>query len=387
MSTGFLNVVRREISRLCSRPIYLVGMVLIPVAMAFFFVEIMHTGLPLRVPSAVVDLDHSQMSRKLTRSLNSMELIDVVQTPTDYHAAVEAVQKGEILGFFMIPEDFEKNAVAGNAPQLTYYYNLTIYVPGSLMFKGFKTMAVTTAGGLVQTSLVDKGAPSSVASVILQPITVNNHPLGNPWMNYSYYLSPSFTYGILELMILLITTLAITGEIKHGTSPDWLRCANNRIGTALVGKLLPHTVIFTIIGLGINALLYGYLHFPMNGSLLWMNLGMLLFVIASQSFAVIICSLVPNPRLAFSGCSLLGILAFSIAAFSFPVEAMYGAIAIFADIYPVRWYFLIYINEALNGWPLYYSRLFYVALLVFPILATLIAPLLKRALRRPVYIP
>jgi ABC-2 type transport system permease protein len=327
------------------------------------------------------------MSRKLTRSLNSMELIDVVQTPTDYHAAVEAVQKGEILGFFMIPEDFEKNAVAGNAPQLTYYYNLTIYVPGSLMFKGFKTMAVTTAGGLVQTSLVDKGAPSSVASVILQPITVNNHPLGNPWMNYSYYLSPSFTYGILELMILLITTLAITGEIKHGTSPDWLRCANNRIGTALVGKLLPHTVIFTIIGLGINALLYGYLHFPMNGSLLWMNLGMLLFVIASQSFAVIICSLVPNPRLAFSGCSLLGILAFSIAAFSFPVEAMYGAIAIFADIYPVRWYFLIYINEALNGWPLYYSRLFYVALLVFPILATLIAPLLKRALRRPVYIP
>ncbi len=387
MSTGFLNVVRREISRLCSRPIYLVGMVLIPLMMAFFFVELMQSGLPLRVPSGVVDLDHSQMSRKLTRSLNAMELIDVVDSPADYHAAVEAVQKGEIIGFFMIPENFEKDAIAGNAPQLTYYYNLTIYVPGSLVFKGFKTMAVTTAGGLVQTSLVEKGAPNSMASVILQPITISSHPLGNPWMNYSYYLSPSFTYGVLELMIFLMTAFSITGEIKHATSRQWLDAAGNRLGTALLGKLLPQTVIFSVICLSINALLYEYLHFPMNGSMLWMNVGMVLFVIASQSFAVIVCSLLPNPRMAFSVCSLLGILAFSVAAFSFPTEAMYGAIAIFANILPVRWYFLIYINEALNGWELYYARLYFVALLVFPIIATLMAPLMKRALRRPVYVP
>ncbi|MDE7142799.1 MAG: ABC transporter permease, partial [Muribaculaceae bacterium] len=85
--------------------------------------------------------------------------------------------------------------------------------------------------------------------------------------------------------------------------------------------------------------------------------------------------------------SLIGILAFSVAAFSYPVQAMYGAIAIFADILPVRWYFLIYIDQALNGIPLYYSRLYYAALLVFPIAATLLAPLMKRALKNPVYVP
>ena len=287
----------------------------------------------------------------------------------------------------MIPENFERDAVSGRGPQLTYYFNLSIYVPGSLMFKGFKTMGVTAAGGLVQTNLVSKGAPEALAGVVLQPLTVNSHPLNNPWLNYSYYLSPSFLYGVLELMIFIMTTFSITQEIKTGSSVEWLQTARDRTATALLGKLFPQTVIFTILGWGMNSLLYHWNHFPMNGDELWMAVGMLLFVVACQSFSVIVCAILPNPRLALSVCSLTGILAFSLAAFSFPVQAMYGAVAVFAYILPVRWYFLIYADIALDGWAVYYSRLYFVALLVFPMLATLLAPLMKRALRKPVYVP
>jgi ABC-2 type transport system permease protein len=86
-------------------------------------------------------------------------------------------------------------------------------------------------------------------------------------------------------------------------------------------------------------------------------------------------------------CSLVGILAFSIAAFSFPLQAMYGSVAIFSYIMPVRWYFLIYIDQALNGIPFYFSRLYYVALLVFPLVAMLGTGRLKRAAANPVYVP
>ena len=119
MKPGFLSVVRREIRRLTSRPLYAVAMIAVPLLMAFFFVGMMHRGLPLKVPSGVVDMDHSQMSRTLIRSLDAMELIDVVQQPVDYHTAMEAVQRGEIIGFFMIPEDFERDAISNRAPALT----------------------------------------------------------------------------------------------------------------------------------------------------------------------------------------------------------------------------------------------------------------------------
>lgn len=386
-SPGFWNVVRREIRRLTSRPIYLVGMTLVPIFIGFFFVSLLGPGLPRKVPSAIVDLDHSTMSRKLTRSLNAMELIDITESLNSYNQAIDAVQEGRIMGFFVIPENFEQNAIAGNGPTLTFYSNLTYYVPGTLVFKGFKTLAVTTSGGIVQNDLVSMGAPESLANVVIQPMTIVNHPLNNPWLNYSYYLSTSFLAGVLELMIFIMTVFSITMEHKHGTSVEWLEAAGGRIGTALLGKLLPQTVIWIAIGLGMDSLMFGWLHFPMNGVMWHLILGTVLFIIACQSFAVIAVSVIPNARLGLSMVCLIGILAFSLAAFSFPVQSMYGALAIFADILPVRWYFLIYIDQALNGIPLYYSRLYYVALLCFPIVATLFAPLLKRSSLKPVYVP
>ncbi|MDE6126074.1 MAG: ABC transporter permease [Muribaculaceae bacterium] len=384
---ALIAVARRELGRLCSRPVYLVGMLLVPLFMAFFFLSLLGEGLPRRVPVAIVDLDQSQISRRITRQLDAMELCDITCEKESYSHAMDAVQRGEIFGFFVIPADFEKKALAGRAPTLTFYSNLTYYVPGTLIYKGFKTMAVTTSGQLVQQDLVSKGASNRAAGLILQPMVLDNHPLGNPWLNYSYYLSSSFLPGVLQLMIFLMTAFSITQEIKTGSSRRWLADARGRIGTALLGKLLPQTVIFFILGLGINALMFGFHHFPEHSPWWHMALAMLLFVVACQSFATVVCSVIPNPRLGLSVVSLIGILAFSVAAFSYPVQAMYGAIAIFADILPVRWYFLIYIDQALNGIPLYYSRLYYAALLVFPIAATLLAPLMKRALKNPVYVP
>lgn len=366
---------------------WLVGILLVPVCMALFFVSILGEGLPKQVPVAIVDMDHTAMSRRVTRSLNTMELVNITQKAENFHDAMDAVQRGDVFGFFVIPSNFEQDAIAGNGPALTFYSNLTFYVPGTLAFKGFKTLGVTTAGQVVHTDLVSKGAPSQMASNIIQPMTVNIHPLNNPWLNYSYYLSTSFLPGILELMIFIMTVYAICHEFKTGTSPQWLSTARGNIWTAVLGKLAPQTLMFTVIGFGMNALMFNYRHFPMNGSMVNMLIGMFLFVVACQSFATFVCCIVPNLRLALSVCCLSGILAFSLAAFSFPVEAMYGGCAIFAYILPVRWYFLIYIDQALNGIPLYYSRLYYVALLVFPILATIALPRLRRPARKPVYVP
>lgn len=377
---------RREIHRLASRRVYLWAMVLIPLVMAFFFLNLMEEGLPTKVPTAIVDLDNSSMSRNLTRSLGSTELVDLSYRADSYHDAMEMVRSGKIYGFFLIPRDFEAHALAGRTPTLSYYSNMTYFVPGTLSYKGFKTMAVLTSGKVVETSLTSKGLSKEFAGAMLQPIVVDTHPIGNPWTNYSIYLSNSFIPGLLELMIFLVTCYSICEEIKRRTSIGWLATARGSLTTALLGKLLPQTLIFTIMGWGFDALLFGFSHFPCVhlGSML---LAMPLFVMASQAFAVIICSAIPNLRLAMSACSLTGILAFSIAAFSFPVESMYPSIGIFSYILPVRWYFLIYIDQALNGIDMYYSRYYYMALVAFILVACSTAWQLKKRLLNPVYVP
>lgn len=377
---------KRECRRLTSRRVYLWAIMLIPLLGAFYFYSLMSEGLPLRIPVGVVDLNGTHFSRNLTRSLNAGELVDIQYHPTSYHEAMELVNEGKIYGFFLIPENFEADALGGRTPSLAYYTNMTYFVPGTLSYKAFKTMAVTTSGAIVQESLVDKGVPNSMAGTILQPMTVDSHQIGNPWTNYNYYLTNSFLPGLIELMVMLVTAFSICEEIKRSTSPRWLSEAGGSLTTALLGKLIPQFVLFTIIGWGCQAFIYGYMQFPCQHfwPVFW---AMPLMIMASQSLAVIVVTALPNLRFSLSICSLLGILAFSIAGFSFPVNDMYGSIGIFSYILPVRWYFLIYVDQALNGIALYYSRLYFAALFAFPVVATLLAPMLKKRLLNPVYVP
>ncbi len=387
MSIGLKATMRREVGRLSSRRIYLFSMVLVPVLMALFFVDLLGPGLPLKIPSAIVDLDHSPMSRSISRSINSTELIDITQKLESYDAAMDATRKGEIFGFFIIPANFQSDAIAGRTPTLEYYTNMTYFVPGTLAYKGFKTVAVGTAGSMVRTTLVSAGADPATVGSLIQPLSVDIHPIGNPWTNYSYYLTPSFLAGLFALMIMLVTTFSITTEIKYGTSADWLATARGRMSVALFGKLIPQFVIWVVASMFMLSLLYGYRHFPMNGSMWSMVAATSLFVVASQAMGVLFASIVPNPRLSMTLAALTGILSFSFVGFSFPVQSMYGAIAIFSYLMPVRYYFLIYINEALNGVPLYYSRWFFVALIAFPFVCSMLIGRLKKACLQPVYVP
>lgn len=377
----------RGISMLATRKIYLFAMVIVPVGVALLFLSLMNEGLPLRAPAAIVDLDHSSMSRSVTRSLNAGELLDIRYAFDSYDEAMASVRHGETYGFFVIPDGFERDAVAGKHPTLSLYTNMAFFVPGSLSFKGFKTVSVTTAGAVVVTTLTAMGMTPQAASQLVLPVNVQTNAIGNPWLNYNIYLSNSFIPAVLQLMIMLVTIFTIADEIKYGTSRRWLEVARGSIIRATLGKLLPQTIIFFIVGLCADALLFGFNHFPMNGSWTAMVFAMLLLVIASQSFGLFLVSVLPNPRLALSVASLTGILAFSIAAFSFPVESMYGSIGIFSYILPVRYYFLIYINEALNGVDLYYSRYWFAALLVFPLVASTMLWKFKKACLRPVYVP
>lgn len=373
--------------QLVSRPIYLIVMVVVPMVTAWFLIDLMREGLPLQLPTAIVDLDHTTTSRRTARNLAANELVDVVYSPETYHDAMELLRKGKIYGFFMIPSNFERDAVSGKETTITYYVNLAYYVPGSLSFKSFKQTAVTTTGGIMVTSLVSAGVDEGMIRNMIQPVVTQVHPYGNPWTNYSIYLSNSFIPCALQLIIFQITAFSFLQEIKRGSSIRWIQDAGGSIVKACFGKLIPQYLIFATVGMAMLGMLYGFSHFPLNGSTPGMVTAMLLFIAASQAFALTICSIIPNLRFALSILSLIGILSFSIAGFSFPVEQMYGGVGIFSYILPIRYYFLIYINTALNGYELYYCRWEFVGLIVFLALPFTMLWKLKRYAYHPVYIP
>lgn len=125
----------------------------------------------------------------------------------------------------------------------------------------------------------------------------------------------------------------------------------------------------------------------MNGSWWWLTLSELMFVVAAQGFALFFTALTSNLRMALSACALIGVLTFSVAAFSLPYESMYGAIGIFSWLLPARYNFLIYIDQALNGIDIYYSRFYFIAYIIFMLSPLTMLWKLKKAFNNPIYIP
>ena len=369
------------------QPIYWVGFFVLPLFLFLVLSSLMEEGLPKKVPAAMVDKDGSSLSRQITQSLNGMEMVDISADCNSFSEAKKKMQEGEIFGFFLIPENFQADLLAGQAPALTYYTNMTFYVPANLLYKTFKTTAVYTKAGIVTTVISDVGGDPGQAASLLQPVNITVRGLGNPALNYAIYLCNSFIPCVLQLMIFLMTAFTLGEETKFGTSVSLMRLADGSIFKALVGKLLPQTLVWLIIVLFMESWLFGWNHYPMHGSWFWLTLSEVMFVLASQGFAIFVFGIMPNLRLSLSICALVGILSFSIGAFSFPVESMYPAVGIFSWIVPIRYNFLIYIDQALNGIHIYYSRIWFIAYIVFMLLPFTVAWRIKRSFNKPVYAP
>lgn len=388
-NTGIKAIMRQTVLQIVRKPVCWIGFLLLPLFCMFFLTDMMDSGLPAQVPAGLVDRDGTEISREISQTLGSMQMVSIEEIPESYTAARKLVQEGKIYGFFLIPENFQADLLAGRRPVITFYTNMTYYVPASLLFKTFKATALYSKAGIAVQVIQSAGGASigGDPSAMLQPINIAARGIGNPWLNYGIYLCNSFVPCVMQLMIMLMTCYLLGEEIKKGRSRRLLEMGGGSIVKVVTGKLLPQTIIWWVLIIFMEAWLFRYNHFPMHGSWFWITLSELMFVLACQGMGLFIFSLLPNLRLSLSVSALTGILSFSIAAFSFPEQSMYGGISIFSWIMPIRYNFLIYIDQALNGRDLYYSRIWYVAYIVYMVLPLTMLWKLKRDYRQMVYAP
>lgn len=373
------NSMRREWRRMISRPIYFIGTVLVMVFCYVFFLTFFEEGQPNKMPIAIVDRDNSALSRQFARNLNATQQANIVMKVGSHKEAREEMQKGNIYAFVEIDKGFAHNVIANHRPELKFYVNDGYLIAGSLLLKDISYMSALTSGAVQRQILRAKGVEESRIMGIIQPIAIDTHLVGNAWANYGIYLLNVLLPGVLQLMILLMTVFAVGVEFKESTSHYWLENANNSIFAALTGKLIPYTVIFSIMGIVGNLLLHRFMHYPMNSSIGWMFVNTFLYVLAYQAVGVFFIGLTPVLRDAVTMTAFYGLLGFTFAGFTFPIEQLPYMSRIFSDLFPIRHYFNIYVNQALHGTTIQYSIISFAALLAFNLLPLFVYQRLKNA--------
>ena len=302
----------------------------------------MHEGLPTDLPIAVVDMDNSATSRNLIRQLDAFEQTEVYMKTMSFTEARQEMQKGNVYGIFLHSIRFRRGRHIWKAAPVVFLYEWYLFDRRFLLFRDMKTMSVLAGAAVGLQTGQAKGYTEAQIMGQLQPIVIDTHPIGNPWLNYSVYLNNTVLPGVIQLMVFLVTVFSIGTEIKYSTSRKWLDMGGNSIAVSLLGKLLPQTAIFTVVGFMYCAVLYGINSFPLNSGWFPMLLAMFLLIISSQAVGVFMIGVLPTPRLGLSFASLFGMISFSIVGFSFPVQGM-DTLQALARLFPLRHYFLIYV--------------------------------------------
>ena len=345
----FGHTFQRECKHLLRRPIYLVMVLVLPLFCYAFFASMLHNGLPVQLPVAVVDHDNSILSRSIIRQMGASQQIRIASHLQSYSQGRDAMQRGELFGFIILPGNMQADAIAGRCPEVAFYTNNSYLVAGSLVMRDLTAITTLSSAALNLQRRAATGQPPVEIAANIQPITLNFHAPGNPYTNYSLFLSSILSHGMLLILILLTSVYTVGIEIKKGTTAQWLESAGGSLIKALTGKLLPYTLLFSLMVIAGNTLFFKYLHFPCQGSFFAMQLAGVLMVIAYQTLGIFILGLLGDFKIALTIAGVYGVMGLSFSGLTFPIEIMDTPLQGFSWIFPLRYYFGIQQAVAFRG--------------------------------------
>ncbi len=376
----FKRVLYREFQRMTSRRIYFAAAIVLPLFLLFFMSTIFGGGAMDGLPIGIVDMDNTSTSRQIVRSMEAVPTFDVIRHFSNETEARQSVLHKEIYGYLSIPHNFEEDALTGKDATLPYYYHYALLAVGGEIMGAFGNSLTPISFSPIALEAEELGVNPSEVQTFLLPFEVSDHPVYNPGLNYSIYLSQPFFFVLFQIVILLITVYSVGSEIKYKTANEWLACADGNIVVAVVAKLLPYTVIFALEGIMANFVIFRVFNVPLWGSWFLLDFITVIFIIATQGFALFIFSLFPAVALIISAVSMLGSLGATLSGITFPVDNMYSWVHFMSYLLPVRHFTefgqIMFYTAAdyMYLWPQF------VILLIFPFLAFIMFPHLKKAI-------
>lgn len=378
--TYFRNVLRRELLRMVSRRLYFGVCIVLPLFCVCFMTTIFGNGQMENIPIGIVDLDQTATSRSITRHVAAVPTFKITQQYSNAETARKDTQAKKIYGYLVIPNNFEINTMAGNEAVLSYYYHYALLSVGSEIVGAFESLLEPIALSPILMNATALGINQSQIIPFLEPVSTASHPLYNPDLDYSIYLSNPFFFILLQVIVLLVTVYVIGSEIKFHTAHEWLSASGMNIVTAIAGKLLPYTIIFSIMAIFANYIMFGIMHIPFSCGFWPLNITSVIFIISTQALAVFLFSLFPAISIIISIVSMVGSLGATLSGVTFPAPSMFPIVYYFSFLFPVRHFVEINQNLLYGDFGFAYTWQNVSALFCFILTALVMLPHLKNAI-------
>ncbi|MFK5878890.1 MAG: ABC transporter permease [Flavobacteriaceae bacterium] len=341
-----LQIVVRELFRLKKRPAAWVLLLVIPIGIFFYLGAIYEEGAIEKVDIAVLDLDHSDLSRKVIQNVEAAPKLDIVKFLNSNDNIDEVfINHPDIKGFYVIPKNFQKNIYRGQQEKLLVYTNSSNIIYGNLIYKEAATFINTMSAGINLNSFKLHGIPHEKALKMVMPIKVITKPLYNSYYNYLYYLIPGLTTVLLQMIVFFLAARSINSEHTNDTYNELLTLTKGSIFKIIFGKLITYTLLGFLVGVFIFSVVHPLLGVPTNEAILPFLWVVWAFVMANAMLGIMISTIFKNEAIAMDISFVYNSPAFVFSGFTFPIMAMPAFNAWYAQLIP----YTHFLNAFLKG--------------------------------------
>ncbi|CAO3436496.1 ABC transporter permease [Azospirillum endophyticum] len=349
---GFLLVFQRELVWLRRRrPGLLVLVTLLPLGLMGLLMAIFSAGLATRLPVAVLDLDGSDLSRAIVRTLDATPDVAVAQRVADLAEGRRLILSGTVHGLLMIPRDLERDVKAARRPEVVFFYNTQTLTSGNLVLRGVNNAVPTVAAGIRLSLRTAQGEPMDAAQASLAPIPVQIHGLFNPTLNYAHFLLAALLPSLLQVVVVVASAYSVGLDVGTRHRLAILRRLGGGLWPAMAGKLLPY-MILSLMVLGIaDSVLFGVLDLPLRGQRGILLFAGILFLLACQLLGALLALFLRSTAGAVSVGTLLTAPAFGFMGIGFPRLGMGGFAQGYGMLLPGTWYLTARIDQTVRGTP------------------------------------
>jgi ABC-2 type transport system permease protein len=310
---------------------------------AVFFVGVFHN-----VPIAVVDADHSPLSRAIYRNLLATPKVRITQQLDDLSAAWPLVRSGNLYAVVYIPAGLEARALRREDGAVIVYFNAA--------FQGVASQAADASRRAIEsalsgaTNIPGLAVPSSTPLFSMPKIQTTI--VGNPEQSFELFLQILITPLVLNLLLSCAVVFSVGRELSDATLPDWHANSGGRVLAALIGKLIPYILIYWLFFAGWIAYLAGVRGWHVAGSLSGLFFATLLFFCATGSIAAFLVSTLRKLDLSLSISALYAGSALSFANATLTVNGASLFTQAWSALLPSTSYVRIELQQWILGSPL-----------------------------------
>lgn len=312
-----IHIIRKEFIQILRNRAMLPLMTVLPI-MQLILLSFAANNEVKNVRLAIVDLDHSSLSRRLVEKVGVTDRFIMVEIPSATERADELMQVGAVDIVLTIPPRFERDFFRDREGDVQLLVN-AINGQQATVGASYLSSVLQSFNQEIRSEAVGK---MKVRRASLAPQIQTEHSFWyNEDLNYKHFMAPGIIGELVTILVMLLTAMNIVREREIGTI-EQINVTPIKKWQFILGKMIPFLIVGLMIltvGLTVGKIIFDI---PMRGNLIIVFAYCIINLIAVLGLGLFISNLSDTQQQALFTTFFFVLIFILMSGLFTPIESM-----------------------------------------------------------------